>query len=140
MSVEAHKKTPPSAPGLPDPSQTPSTPIDPSSLSLPEKRLYDFLCAQGWTDEQSSSFVTHIEPMKDALSHHFYSQGWSTDQVQFLHERCQMDVMATTVQAVLGAALVDSRGSVMYLEEVADLFKLGWPAAIEAGNKGEDSA
>jgi hypothetical protein len=78
--------------------------------------------------------------MKDALSHHFYSQGWSTDQVQFLHERCQMDVMATTVQAGLGAALVDSGGSMMYLEEVADLFGLGWPAAIEAGNKGEDSA
>ncbi|GIC89158.1 uncharacterized protein Aud_005561 [Aspergillus udagawae] len=104
MSVEADEETPLSATSLPNPSQTPSVTfnetlipnephaIDSSDLTTPEKRLYDFLCSQGWTDTQRSCLFAHIEMMKEAISHHFYSQGWSNDQVKCLHERCQMEL------------------------------------------------
>ncbi|KAL5362557.1 hypothetical protein BJX96DRAFT_177259 [Aspergillus floccosus] len=49
------------------------------------------------------------------------------------------DVMATTVQAILGAVQVDSGGRMMYLEEVVDLVGVSWPVGHDAGS-GEDSA
>lgn len=103
-SVEADQETSLSASCLPNLSQIPSVTsnkalmpdephaIDPSLLTAPEKRLYDFLCSQGWNNTQCSCYFTHIESIKEALSHHFYSQGWSDDQVQALHERCQMEL------------------------------------------------
>lgn len=87
MSVDADEETPPPVTSLPNPNQTPSITlnaisipdephaINPSSLTTSEKRLYNFLCSQEWTDTQCSFFITHIEPMKEAISHHFYSQG-----------------------------------------------------------------
>ncbi|KAB8238920.1 uncharacterized protein BDW43DRAFT_260199 [Aspergillus alliaceus] len=100
MSVEADE----GATSLPNPSQIasvtsketlmPDEPhaIDPSHLTTPEKRLYDFLCSQGWTETQCSCYFADIEAMKEALSHHFYSQGWSDDQMQALHERCLIEL------------------------------------------------
>ncbi|GMF79485.1 hypothetical protein F9C07_2102733 [Aspergillus flavus] len=55
--------------------------MNPSQLTTPEKRLYDFLYYQGWTGTQCSSYFAHIEAIKAALSHYFYSQAWSDDQV-----------------------------------------------------------
>lgn len=64
--------------------------IDPSSLTPYEKRLYDFLCSQEWSDSQCSCFIAQIEPMKEAISRLFYSQGCNAVQVQCLHEQCEM--------------------------------------------------
>jgi hypothetical protein len=103
MSVDADEETPLPGTSLPNPNQTPSVAlnaisipdephaVDPSSLTTSEKRLYDFLCSQEWTDIQCSCFVAHIKAMKEAISRHFYSQGWNTVQVQCLHERCEME-------------------------------------------------
>ncbi|EAW16881.1 uncharacterized protein NFIA_002310 [Aspergillus fischeri NRRL 181] len=103
MSVDADEETPLAGTSLPNPSQTPSAAlnaisipdepyvVDPSSLTTSEKRFYDFLCSQEWTDTQCSFFVTHIKTMKEAISRYFYSHGWNTVQVQSLHERCDME-------------------------------------------------
>jgi hypothetical protein len=103
MSVNADEETPPPVTSLLNPNQTPSIAlnaisipdephaVDPSSLTNFKKRLYDFLCSQEWTDTQCSFFIAHIELMKEAISRHFYSQGWNTIQVQCLHERCVME-------------------------------------------------
>ncbi|GKZ22125.1 hypothetical protein AbraIFM66951_008861 [Aspergillus brasiliensis] len=102
MSVNTDEETHLSSTSPPDASQIPSlalnatsiadepNAIDLSSLTTSEKRLYDFLCSQGWSDTQSSCFVAAIESMKEALSRHYYSQGWNTAQVQHLHEQCEM--------------------------------------------------
>ncbi|KAH1279159.1 hypothetical protein KXW98_006477 [Aspergillus fumigatus] len=103
MSVDADEETPLAGTSPPNPSQIPSIAlnaisnpdepyvVDPSSLTTYEKRLYDFLCSQEWTDTQFSCFITQIKPMKEALSRYFYSHGWNTVQVQCLHERCEME-------------------------------------------------
>ncbi|KAL7654663.1 hypothetical protein M752DRAFT_278076 [Aspergillus phoenicis ATCC 13157] len=99
MSVDADQETPLSGTASQTPSFALNTTsdtdeshaVDPSSLTTYEKRLYDFLCSQEWTDTQCSCFIAHIEQMKEALSHHFYSQGWNTVQVQRLHEQCEME-------------------------------------------------
>ncbi|PYH38220.1 uncharacterized protein BO87DRAFT_373107 [Aspergillus neoniger CBS 115656] len=64
--------------------------VDPSNQTTYEKRLYGFLCTQGWTDTQCSCFIAQIEQMKEAISRLFYSQGCNTTQVQCLHEQCEM--------------------------------------------------
>ncbi|OJJ72074.1 hypothetical protein ASPBRDRAFT_55313 [Aspergillus brasiliensis CBS 101740] len=103
MMIVSGEETPLPSTSLLDASRTPSialnatsiagepNAIDLSSLTTSEKRLYDFLCSQGWSDTQSSCFVAAIESMKEALSRHFYSQGWNTAQVQHLHEQCEME-------------------------------------------------
>ncbi|KAB8278824.1 hypothetical protein BDV30DRAFT_202704 [Aspergillus minisclerotigenes] len=104
LSVEPDGETPLSTTSFSRPSQAPSFTsneismldephtMNPSQLTTPEKRLYDFLYSQGWTGTQCSSYFAHIEAIKEALSHYFYSQAWSDDQVQALHERCQMEL------------------------------------------------
>ncbi|KAF7122245.1 hypothetical protein CNMCM5793_000202 [Aspergillus hiratsukae] len=104
IPVKADEESPLSATTLPNPSQiapvtsnetsTPDEPhaIDPSHLAPPEKRLYDFLRSQGWTDAQCACYFTNIEPMKEALSQYFYWQGWTDDQMQAFHERCRMEL------------------------------------------------
>jgi hypothetical protein len=82
MSVEIDEKTPLSATSLPNPSQIPSVTsnetlipdephtIDPSHLTTPEKRLYDFLCSQGWTNTRCSCYFANIKVMKEILSYY----------------------------------------------------------------------
>ncbi|GAQ40733.1 hypothetical protein AtubIFM55763_007504 [Aspergillus tubingensis] len=87
--LSATSQTPPIAPNAISDANEPHT-IDPSSLTTYQKKLYDFLYSQGWTHTQCSCFIAQIEPMKEAISRLFYSQGCNTTQVQCLHEQCEM--------------------------------------------------
>lgn len=137
MSLEADEETPLSATSLPNPSQIPSVTsnktlmpdethtIEPSHLTTPEKRLYDFLCSQGWTDKQCSCYFANIEAMKEALSHHFYSQGLSDDQVQAFHERCQMELPENFPAPRADADQEDLQMQLKLLEEMKRRMAIG---------------
>jgi hypothetical protein len=74
------------------PSNTFEEPLNISSLTAGEHKIYEYLQAHGWGENNCSIYIRNARAMQEVLAQHFRSQGWSEGHLKAFNEACDSDL------------------------------------------------
>jgi hypothetical protein len=99
-------------------------PLDISSLTAGEHRIYDYLHAHGWSEDKCSFYFSNAKAMQESLVQYFRAQGWSEGQLEAFNEACHSE-LPEQLSAPPGDGASDYEWQVKMVEEMNRRKRIG---------------